>query len=76
MTYSDYKKVFKQLKSKPVKLKRFLKHNSPKDRKFGPKTKSCRMCGNPRGHIGKYGLNVCRRCFRNFATKLGFKKYN
>lgn len=76
MTYSDYRKVFRQLKAKPVKLKRFLKHNSPKERKFGPTTKRCRLCGNRRGHIGKYGLNICRRCFRENATKLGFKKYN
>lgn len=75
MTYSNYKKVFKQLKMKPVKLKRFLKHNAPKERKFGPNTKHCRICGSPRGHIGKYGLHICRRCFRNIATKLGFKKY-
>ena len=76
MTYSDHKKVFKQLKAKPVKLKRFLKHNSTKERKFGPNTKHCRICGTPRGHIGKYGLNICRRCFRNIASKLSFKKYN
>jgi len=76
MTYSDHKKCFKQLKAKPVKLKRFLKHNAPKERKFGPKVKGCRLCGNPRGYVGKYGLNLCRRCFRNVAPKLGFKKYN
>jgi len=76
MTYSDHKKFFKQLKVKPVKLKRFLKHNAPKERKFGPTTKHCRICGSPRGHIGKYGLNICRRCFRQTATKLSFKKYN
>ncbi len=76
MTHSDYKKVFKQLRAKPVKLKRFLKHNAPKERKFGPTTKHCRICGSPRAHIGKYGLNLCRRCFRDNATKLSFKKYN
>lgn len=76
MTYSDYKKFFKQLKAKPVKLKKFLKHNVPKERKFGPAIKHCRICGNPRGHIGKYGLNICRRCFREIATKISFKKYS
>lgn len=76
MTYSDHKKVFKQLRSHPIKLKKFLKNNVPKERKFGPDTKHCRMCGNPRAHIGKYGLNVCRRCFRENAVKIGFKKYN
>ena len=76
MTYSDYRKIFKQLKAKPVKLKRFLKHNAPKERKIGRYAKHCRICGNPRGHIGKYGLNICRRCFRQIATKLSFKKYS
>ena len=76
MTYSDYKKVFRQLKAKPVKLKKFLKHNKPKDRKFGYSTKRCRRCGNVRGHISSYGLDLCRRCFREIAVDLGFKKYS
>lgn len=76
MTISDYKKVFKQLKNKSVKLKKFLKHNAPKPRKLGKSTKRCVRCGNPRGHIGKYKLNLCRRCFREQAQKLGWKKYS
>lgn len=76
MTTSSYTKVFKQLKNKPVKLKKFLKHNSPKPRKFGKNTKKCVRCGNPRGHIGKYGLNLCRRCFREVAKDIGWKKYS
>lgn len=75
MTTSSYTKVFKQLKAKPAKLKKFIKHNKPKDRKFGKVTKKCLICGNPRGHIGKYGINLCRRCFREKAKELGFKKY-
>jgi ribosomal protein S14 len=76
MSYSDYKKVFKQLKAKPVKLEKFLKHNKPKERKFGYSTKKCRRCGSVRAHIGSYGLNLCRRCFRETAIDLGFKKYS
>jgi ribosomal protein S14 len=76
MSYSDHKKVFKQLKTKPAKLKRFIKHNSIKERKFGANTKKCKMCGNPHAHVGKYGLDLCRKCFRQLATGLGFKKYN
>jgi len=76
MSYSDYRKFFKQLKAKPVKLKKFLKHSAPKERKFGALTRKCLRCGNPSGHIGKYGLNLCRRCFREIAPELGFKKYN
>ncbi len=76
MTYSDYRKVFKQLKAKPAKLKKFIKHNAPKERKGGKSVKKCVRCGRVGGHIDKYGLNVCRQCFREIATKLGFKKYN
>jgi len=76
MSYSDYRKMFKQLKSKPVKLKRFLKYCAPKERKFGRATKKCIRCGRVRGHISKYGLNLCRQCFREVAVDLGFKKYS
>ncbi|MBI3026804.1 30S ribosomal protein S14 [Candidatus Woesearchaeota archaeon] len=76
MTYSDYKKVFKQLKAKPVKLQKYLKHNSPKSRKYGRIINKCRRCGRPGAHISKYGLSLCRTCFRETATNLGFKKYN
>lgn len=76
MTTSDYRKVFKQLKAKPVKLKKYLKHNSPKKRSCGESLKKCRRCGRTGGHIGKYGLDLCRQCFREVATKIGFKKYS
>jgi len=76
MTYSNFNKVFKQLKAKPIKLKKYLKHNSPKKRKFGIMMKKCKLCGRPRAHISKYGLNLCRHCFRDVATKIGFKKYS
>jgi len=75
MTSSDYRKMLKQLEMKPVKMKKFLKHNSSKTRRFGKATKRCTICGNPRGHIKKYGLDLCRRCFRLNAVKLGFKKF-
>jgi small subunit ribosomal protein S14 len=74
MTVSSYTKAFKQLKNKPVKLARFMKHNKPKDRAFGRGIKQCIRCGNTRAHISKYDLKVCRRC-REIATKVGFKKY-
>ena len=41
MTYSNYKKALKQLKAKPVKLKKFLKHNAPKIRSCGVSLKRC-----------------------------------
>jgi small subunit ribosomal protein S14 len=76
MTASNYKKVFKQLKAKPIKLKKFVKHNSPKERTCGRNLKLCSRCGRRRGHISKYGLDLCRQCFREIATKIGFKKYS
>jgi ribosomal protein S14 len=57
-----------------TKRKRFLRNNSPKKRKFGQSLTRCISCGGTRGHISKYGLNLCRRCFRDEAKKLGFKK--
>ncbi len=76
MTYSDFRKAFKQLKAKPVKMKKYLKHNSPKPRKYGISTKKCRRCGRPGAHIGKYGINMCRTCFREVAVNIGFKKFS
>jgi len=76
MTTSDYKKVFKQLKNKPIKLKKYIKHNAPKKRSTGELLKKCRRCGRTGAHISKYNLELCRQCFREIATKIGFKKYN
>ena len=76
MTTSDHKKVFKQLKNKPIKLKKFLKHNAPKERKTGKAMRHCRRCGRVGAHIQKYGIGLCRQCFREIAKELGFKKYN
>ena len=76
MTTSDYRKVFKQLKVKPVKLAKYKKHNAPKKRSVGKALHKCRRCGRQGGFIQKYGLNLCRQCFRDIATKIGFKKYN
>jgi small subunit ribosomal protein S14 len=76
MTTSDYKKAFTQLKAKPVKLAKYIKHNKPKERSCGIALKKCIRCGRNGGHIQKYGLNVCRQCFREIAKKVGFKKYS
>ena len=74
MTSKDYSKVKAQLGVKPAKWAKYVKHNAPKTRKFGFGVTRCEICGTTRGHISKYGLNICRRCFRLNATKLGFKK--
>ncbi len=76
MSYSNYAKEFKQLKAKPAKLKKYIKHNSPKKRKTGVALRRCQRCGRIRGHIRAYNLHLCRQCFREIATEIGFKKYN
>ena len=76
MTAGSYKKVFKQLKNKPAKLAKFLKFNKPKERNTGYNLNACKLCGRVGpGHIKKYGLHICRQCFRDNAQKIGFKKY-
>jgi ribosomal protein S14 len=40
---------------------------------FSPSVRS-RVCGNTHGMIRKYGLNICRQCFREYATDIGFIK--
>jgi len=76
MTASDWRKILKQLKKKPVKKARFLKHNKPKDRKIGRAVRKCERCGRFGAHISSYGLNLCRQCFRETAEEIGFKKYS
>ena len=76
MTTSNYNKVFKQLKNKPAKLAKYKKHNSPKKRSVGKALKKCRRCGRNGAHIQKYNINLCRQCFRDIATNIGFKKYS
>jgi ribosomal protein S14 len=38
--------------------------------------KRCWNCGNSRAIISKYGLGLCRRCFKENASMMGFKKYS
>ena len=76
MTASDWKKILKQLKSKPAIAEKFTKHNKPKDRKIGIAAKKCERCGRFGAHIKSYGLNLCRHCFREIATEIGFQKYH
>ncbi len=75
MTASDWKKILKQLESKPVIKARFLKFCKPKERKFGVAAQKCIRCGRYGAHIKKYGLHLCRHCFREIAKEIGFKKY-
>ena len=47
-------------------------NSRPKE--FGCGGRQCRRCFTTRGLIRKYGLNMCRRCFREKAVEIGFKK--
>ncbi len=76
MTTSDHRKAFKQLKAKPAKLAKFIKHNKPQKRSCGIALRKCGKCGRNGAHIQKYGLKLCRQCFRDMAKSLGFKKYS
>ncbi len=76
MTTSDFKKAFKQLKAKPVKLKKYIKHNAPKQRSVGRANRHCKRCNRVGAHIRKYKLGLCRHCFRDIATKIGWKQYS
>jgi len=51
------------------------KKNIKKERKFGKGSRRCRRCGSYGSIIRRYGLNICRQCFREIAESLGFKKY-
>jgi len=76
MTASDWRKILKQLKNKPEKMQRFLKHSKPKERKTGIAKRKCERCGRFGANIKSYGLNLCRQCFREVAEEIGFKKYS
>ena len=41
----------------------------------GKGMRRCRICGNGEGLISAHNLYLCRRCFRECAKDLGFKKY-
>jgi ribosomal protein S14 len=43
--------------------------------KYGKGSRVCQRCNTTRGLIRKYGLNYCRRCFREIAKNVGFHKY-
>ena len=45
-------------------------------RKFGKGMNRCILCGNAHGVINKYDLHYCRKCMREVAKNVGFKKYS
>ncbi|MCK5559409.1 MAG: 30S ribosomal protein S14 [Thermoplasmata archaeon] len=47
----------------------------PVKKTFGRK-EGCIRCGRKRGIIRRFGMHLCRQCFREIAPELGFKKYS
>jgi small subunit ribosomal protein S29e len=43
-------------------------------RGYGKDSRKCRVCKAKQGLIRKYEMMVCRRCFREIAKYVGFKK--
>ncbi|MDD9953973.1 MAG: 30S ribosomal protein S14 [Candidatus Woesearchaeota archaeon] len=48
----------------------------PKERQSGKTKRPCVRCGRFGGHIRSFSLGLCRQCFRENATELGFKQYS
>lgn len=44
-------------------------------RHYGKGSRKCRVCASHSGLIRKYGLDICRQCFRERASDIGFNKY-
>jgi len=44
-------------------------------REYGPDSRACRLCKNTHAIINKYGIGLCRKCFREQAPLIGFKRY-
>lgn len=49
-------------------------NKKPRDWKVQPKI--CKKCGSHKGVISKYDLMICRRCFKENALQIGFRKYD
>ncbi len=47
-----------------------------KDLKAEKRHRRCKICHGTPGLIRKYRLNICRRCFKEMAEKLGFRKFD
>jgi len=46
-----------------------------KERSYGKGSRKCIRCGTHVAVIQARGIMLCRRCFRETAHELGFKKY-
>ncbi|KAJ1311591.1 hypothetical protein OPQ81_010070 [Rhizoctonia solani] len=65
----------RQLYSPPHPIK--MTHDAvwfSRPRKFGKGSRECRVCAHQAGLIRKYGLDICRQCFREKSAAIGFTK--
>ncbi len=76
MTASSWEKILNQVGHKPGKKARVMKHNAPKPRSCGKARMVCQRCGRKNAVIKKYGLYLCRQCFREIAEDIGFINYS
>jgi len=44
-------------------------------KKFGCSV-GCTRCGQHRSIIRRYGMHLCRQCFREIAPQIGFRKFS
>jgi small subunit ribosomal protein S14 len=51
------------------------KYRPPKHVRIGRGAIRCQRCGSHDAVIRKYGLYLCRQCFRELAVSLGFRIY-
>lgn len=47
-----------------------------KEKEYGKGSRQCRRCGSHVAVIQAHDIYLCRRCFRELAPELGFKKYS
>jgi ribosomal protein S14 len=52
-----------------------MKQQTKTERTRGKGSRPCRRCGSYGSLIRRYGLDLCRQCFREIAPELGFRKY-
>ena len=51
----------------------FAHHWRTHPRDYGKDSRYCRVCRNTHGLIRKYGLDMCRKCFRERYKLIGFR---
>ncbi|RDE12646.1 MAG: 30S ribosomal protein S14 [Candidatus Thorarchaeota archaeon] len=52
------------------------KKEETEHKRVGKGSRTCFRCGTHQALIRRFGLNMCRRCFRETAKKMGFRKYS